>query len=390
MQRMTDRRVKLEETLQESREPVENYKLELEDKLEQRIRDWIATRKDWQTLAISRQRSTEERLDATIRHGMGTLRLGPSDGPLYTMQMRYDATYFDPLTVHEGSTLELGLRERDGAPFRRGSDWESASLQVGLSHALPLALLLEFGAGRAEVDLGGLRLTDLDIRTGASETRIEVTRPNPVRLASAALAVGATAIGTKVNTPEGYSEVAVRKLAEVSGLPVVPAENLKGLVAIRRALQPLKPDFGLLLTNTTHSWLTFRFAGVSRVYGYRRNLRRFFLAGGPIPQKLGKRYKPLPMQDYYLELCRYLQLQIPEKPRSTLYLSQALQEQGTRRLQAPGAAAGGNHAPAGIEEAGDGGGAESGGGAGDQDGLVHPASLAVHLAWAAQGRPTER
>jgi aspartate ammonia-lyase len=38
--------------------------------------------------------------------------------------------------------------------------------------------------------------------------------------------LGATAIGTGLNTPEGYAAVAVRKLAEVTGLPVVPAENL--------------------------------------------------------------------------------------------------------------------------------------------------------------------
>jgi aspartate ammonia-lyase len=40
------------------------------------------------------------------------------------------------------------------------------------------------------------------------------------------LNLGATAIGTGLNTPEGYPEVAVRKLAGISGLPVVPAENL--------------------------------------------------------------------------------------------------------------------------------------------------------------------
>jgi aspartate ammonia-lyase len=40
------------------------------------------------------------------------------------------------------------------------------------------------------------------------------------------LNLGATAIGTRLNTPDGYAEIAVQKLAEVSGLPVVPAENL--------------------------------------------------------------------------------------------------------------------------------------------------------------------
>ena len=38
--------------------------------------------------------------------------------------------------------------------------------------------------------------------------------------------LGATAIGTRLNTPDGYQQLAVQKLAEVSGLPVVPAEDL--------------------------------------------------------------------------------------------------------------------------------------------------------------------
>lgn len=38
--------------------------------------------------------------------------------------------------------------------------------------------------------------------------------------------LGATAIGTRLNTPEGYQQLAVQKLAEVSGLPCLPAEDL--------------------------------------------------------------------------------------------------------------------------------------------------------------------
>ena len=38
--------------------------------------------------------------------------------------------------------------------------------------------------------------------------------------------LGATAIGTRLNTPDGYQELAVQKLAEVSQLPCVPAEDL--------------------------------------------------------------------------------------------------------------------------------------------------------------------
>lgn len=38
--------------------------------------------------------------------------------------------------------------------------------------------------------------------------------------------LGATAIGTRLNTPDGYQELAVQKLAEVSQLACVPAEDL--------------------------------------------------------------------------------------------------------------------------------------------------------------------
>ncbi|MCB1665647.1 MAG: lipopolysaccharide heptosyltransferase II [Pseudomonadales bacterium] len=109
-------------------------------------------------------------------------------------------------------------------------------------------------------------------------------------------------------------------------------KSLKGLRRLRAQLRPFRPEVGLLLTNTTHSFLTFKFAGVPQVYGYRRNLRRFFLTGGPEPQRENGRYTPMPMQEYYLELCRYLDLRLPAQPRSTLYLSVDNEGRGLRRL----------------------------------------------------------
>ena len=38
--------------------------------------------------------------------------------------------------------------------------------------------------------------------------------------------LGGTAIGTGINTPDGYSNLVIRHLAEVSGVPMVPAEDL--------------------------------------------------------------------------------------------------------------------------------------------------------------------
>jgi hypothetical protein len=45
---------------------------------------------------------------------------------------------------------------------------------VGVSAEVPLRLRVETGAADAALDLGGLRLTELRLRTGASETRVDL------------------------------------------------------------------------------------------------------------------------------------------------------------------------------------------------------------------------
>lgn len=110
-------------------------------------------------------------------------------------------------------------------------------------------------------------------------------------------------------------------------------KSLAGLRHIRKQLKPLKPDLGLLLTNTTHSWLTFKLAGVPQIVGYKRNFRRHFLSDGPVPVRQGKSYKPMPMQDYYLELCRHLGLTLPDQPKAKLFISDELAQAGQIQLQ---------------------------------------------------------
>ena len=46
----------------------------------------------------------------------------------------------------------------------------------------------------------------------------------------------------------------------------------------------------------------------------------------------GNKYRPLPMQSYYLELCRYLELELPQSPKVTLYISEKLKAKGESRL----------------------------------------------------------
>jgi len=76
-----------------------------------------------------------------------------------------------------------------------------------LQDAVPMTLGQEFAA------FGALLRHDIRRLSRAAELLLEVN-------------LGATAIGTGLNTPPGYSTRAVSSLAEVTGLPVIAAENL--------------------------------------------------------------------------------------------------------------------------------------------------------------------
>lgn len=146
---------------------------------------------EWRTMAVSRQAADESSLDVELRHAAGVLRLEPAGGrTLYSMELRYDEDSFEPVAEFDGRRLELGI-EGTGRDLRINSDDNQARMDVALSRQVPLELSLAFGAGRAEVELGGLRLTDLEIETGASETLMEVSAPNRERLRHARIAVGA-------------------------------------------------------------------------------------------------------------------------------------------------------------------------------------------------------
>ena len=60
-----------------------------------------------------------------------------------------------------------------------------------LARGVPMDLDLEFGAVKADIDLAGLALTDLDLSTGASESRVTISEPNPVHMGTASFQAGA-------------------------------------------------------------------------------------------------------------------------------------------------------------------------------------------------------
>jgi heptosyltransferase II len=110
-----------------------------------------------------------------------------------------------------------------------------------------------------------------------------------------------------------------------------------GFQHMRRQLKTLSPDTAILLTNSIRSALTMRLSGVRRVYGYRREWRDLLLTGGPTASSNGT-VTPIPMGEYYLEMCRWLGLELPSRPKPSLFVGEALREHGEALLARYGVA----------------------------------------------------
>lgn len=140
---------------------------------------------------MSRQVSGESSLDVRVRYGAGRLDIRPGDrGSLYRMQLRYDEETFEPVARYEDNRLDLGVES-----IRKHIDWpgdrDSGEMELYLARDVPMDLDLEFGAVRAVLELGGLQMTHLELSTGASESRVSFSEPNPVRMRNATFEVGA-------------------------------------------------------------------------------------------------------------------------------------------------------------------------------------------------------
>jgi hypothetical protein len=147
------------------------------------------------TFTAYRQRHGETRLRAALEFGAGTARVAPGrDGELYRFDLTYDAERFVPVSDFDAGegAVRLGLRPVRGAGLRVVSDGNvEQAASLALSPAVDVALDLVLGASEAELELGGLRLTELALRTGASETEVSFSRPNGTSCRRAEITAGA-------------------------------------------------------------------------------------------------------------------------------------------------------------------------------------------------------
>ena len=198
-----------------------------------------AQAQDWRTTTIMRQVTNEQALDVEIGYGAGRLNIEPAEGRmLYQASLRYDARGFQPVADYSNGRLRLGVDGNDNLhlPHDEDGDHEGGNMTVRLGRGVPLDLDFEFGAAMAEIELGGLSVRTLDISTGASETRVDFSRPNAIVADRIEFDVGAAQF-----TATGLGNANVREVRLNGGV----AEMTLDFSGDWRGNTHLEADFGL-------------------------------------------------------------------------------------------------------------------------------------------------
>lgn len=144
-----------------------------------------AAGQSWRTMAKARQLRGQDFLEVNIEYAVGKLEVGKGpSGLLYRFESKYDEEIFQLQSNYlesEGrGTLRIDIAGENDINIKRMRDYdeEAGDLKLGLSPTIPVALHVDMGAAEARLDLGGLRLRDLTLQTGASDTEIRFSQAN--------------------------------------------------------------------------------------------------------------------------------------------------------------------------------------------------------------------
>jgi hypothetical protein len=154
-----------------------------------------ASAQSMRTFSTFRQHHGETRLRVNLQYAAGVLRIGAGAATeLYRMDVSYDQDRFVPRSEFDAASGQvlLGVETAGRGGLRVVSQKQLRQMaRVAFSPGVDLALDVGLGAVDADVELGGLRLTDLNLETGASRAVIRFSQPNGTRCQTAQFSAGA-------------------------------------------------------------------------------------------------------------------------------------------------------------------------------------------------------
>jgi hypothetical protein len=150
-----------------------------------------------ESVQVPLEDATTANVDITFGAGELNLRPGVETG-LLKANFTYNVDALKPVveTDRHGERLDVNLHiKAEGLSINFGdktrNEWD-----IHLSDRVPISFNLDLGAAKGRADLGGLRLTDARIRTGAADVEVEWNKLNPESLDI--LTVDAGAAGLKM------------------------------------------------------------------------------------------------------------------------------------------------------------------------------------------------
>ncbi len=131
--------------------------------------------------------------DLSLAFGAGTLKLHPGSTVLVSGTITYNIADFKPTITTNGSTvrIEQGNWKMTGIPTNFSNiknDWD---LSLG---STPLNLSIEAGAYKADYQFGGLALTKLTVKDGASQSVLDFNSPNASEMSLLRYETGASQV----------------------------------------------------------------------------------------------------------------------------------------------------------------------------------------------------
>jgi len=122
--------------------------------------------------------ATEAEIDVFMRAGELSIAAAPLDGDVFRGQFEFSSSALEPETTSDtfGETIDVTVRQAEMRGFPLSSTVRNR-WDLELAEGIPVTLRVDLGAGEADLDLAGLRLTGLVVTMGAGDATIDLSGP---------------------------------------------------------------------------------------------------------------------------------------------------------------------------------------------------------------------
>ena len=139
-----------------------------------------------ESITVTAPDEKETRL--SLSFGAGKLILSPGAKNLVDGTIVYNVEDLKPEIIENGNEIEIRQGDfKNLPPFKdMKNEWD---LKLG---DMPMDLVISAGAYDGTIELGGLSLTSLEVKDGASNVDLSFSKPNPVEMSILRYATGAS------------------------------------------------------------------------------------------------------------------------------------------------------------------------------------------------------